>query len=136
MNYNVNQLMTAADCDAAITMATKRKATIVLSQSLQNRDLTNQGEVAANAAADLLIVNSQLVGAEAALPTLPEGDRKTKLGDQIRRLDDKKGNLEARIRDNGNAALLDTQLDSGLLEAQVAEIDTYIAALQTRKAAI
>ena len=73
---------------------------------------------------------------KAALADVPEGKDKVKLTDQLRRLNDKKCNLEARLRDAGSAALPDTELDAGLLQAQVAEIEAYIAEMEARKAAL
>lgn len=136
MSYSSVKLKTLADCEAAIAMAIERKTALIFSQTVQGNDLTNQEKVAASAAANLLVVKAQIGGVEAALVDVPEGKDKIKLGDQLRRLNDKKGNLEARLRDAGSAALLDTELDAGLLRAQVAEVDAYIAEMEARKAAL
>ena len=136
MSYNVNKLNTVPECDAAIALATERKQALLFSQTIQGNDLSNQEKVAANAAAMLKVAVAQITGVQSALTDIPEGKEKTRLIDKLRRLDDQKGNLEARLRDNGSAALLDTELDSGLLRAQVAEIDAYIAEMQARKAAL
>jgi hypothetical protein len=55
---------------------------------------------------------------------------------KIRRLNDKKDNLNERIAKSGNSGLLQIQLRKGLAEAQVAELNTFITWVTAWKAAL
>jgi DNA repair protein RadC len=55
------------------------------------------------------------------------------LQSKLRRLNDRKENLEERLQKTGAAALLDTELNAALLATQVVEINTYVTAITTRK---
>jgi hypothetical protein len=67
---------------------------------------------------------------------MPEGAAKVEQVSKLRRLNDRKDNLEDRLRKSGNAALLDTQLEAGLLDAQITLIDTYVADVTAHKATL
>jgi hypothetical protein len=56
--------------------------------------------------------------------------------DKIRRLNDRKDNLNERIAKSGNSGLLLVQLRKGLAEAQVGELDAFITGVTARKVAI
>jgi len=55
---------------------------------------------------------------------------------KIRRLNDRKDNLNERIAKSGNSGLLLVQLRKGLAEAQVGELDAFITGVTARKVAI
>ncbi len=137
MAYAAEKLLTAAECDQALNLANVRKDDLQFEQTVQGRTLNNQSESIALANAKLVAVSAEITGQQAALATLPEGhpNRRT-IESKIRRLNDQKENLEERLESGGNAALLDDELDAGLLRAQIIEIDTYVSALNTRKAAL
>jgi hypothetical protein len=52
---------------------------------------------------------------------------------RIRRLNDRKDNLEERKAKSGNNALLSNELERSRNEKQIAEIDVYINAITVRK---
>jgi hypothetical protein len=136
MNYNTNRLQNAAECDRAITLATDRKNEFVFDQTVAGRGLTDQEKSNALTTADLISTRAQITGMEAAIAQLPNGEAKADLTGKLRRLNDRKDNLEERLQRSGSAALLDTELDAALLTVQVAEIDLFIAAVFARKATL
>lgn len=137
MSYTTNRLLTTAECDQALALANERKGDLQFEQTVRNRTLNNQSESVALANARLLAVRAESTGQQAALEALPEEHPSRRaIESKIRRLNDQKDNLEERLENGGNAALLDDELDAGLLRAQIAEIDAYIAAVNTRRTAI
>jgi hypothetical protein len=137
MAYSTEKLLTSAECDQALDLAAQRKDDLQFEQTVQGRTLNNQSESVALANAKLVAVKAEITGQEAALATLPEGHPNRKVTEsKIRRLNDQKDNLEERLESGGNAALLDDELDAGLTRAQIAEIDAYIAEVNTRKTAL
>jgi hypothetical protein len=137
MSYATEKLLTAAECDQALNLANARKDDLQFEQTVQGRTLNNQSESIALANAKLVAVTAEITGQQAALATLPEGHPNRKaIESKIRRLNDQKENLEERLESGGNATLLDDELDAGLIRAQIAEIDTYVSVVNTRKAAL
>jgi hypothetical protein len=72
----------------------------------------------------------------AAFDALPEGEEKTKMASRIRRLNDRKENLEERLCNTGNTGLLLIEMRKGLAEKQVEAPDNFIATVQVRKTAL
>jgi hypothetical protein len=136
MAYNVSKLTTVADCDKATAMATERKTNLQFDQLVTGKGLTDQEKTTALANASMIAVKAQIAGAEAAIAVMPDGDDKDDLVNKLRRFNDKKDNLTERLQKGGTAALLDTELDAGLLAAQLTEIDLYLAAIATHKATL
>jgi hypothetical protein len=136
MSYNVNKLATAADCDNAIASATARKSKMQLEKSIGELAMANQATALAHSNASLITVKAEILGAEAAIAELPEGKDKETHVSKLRRLNDRKDNLEDRLKKGGSVDLLETELDNTLLGLQIAELDNYLAAITARKTAL
>jgi hypothetical protein len=133
MSYTTSKLQTKAECDKAIELANGRKEELIFDQTVSGRDLTDQEKSTAQTTASLVSTKAQITGTEAAIAVMPDGDAKLDLQSKLRRLNDRKENLEERLQKTGAAALLDTELNAALLSAQVVEINSYISAVTTRK---
>jgi hypothetical protein len=136
MTYSFDKLATVAECDRVLDRANQEKA--VLNHEAQGMVLdTNSTERSTQQAqADLLSVNAQITGFTAALDALPDGEEKENMRNKLRRLNDRKENLEERIGKSGNSGLLLMQMQRGLAEKQVAELDAFIAGVTARKTAL
>ncbi len=132
MPYTTSKLQSKAECDKAIELANGRKEELIFDQTVSGRDLTDQEKSTAQTTAGLVSTKAQITGTEAAIAVMPDGDAKTDLQSKLRRLNDRKENLEERLQKTGAAALLDTELNAALLAAQVVEIDTYINDVKKR----
>jgi len=55
---------------------------------------------------------------------------------KLRRLNDRKDNLEERLANTGNSGLLMMEMRKALAEAQVAALNTFIAGVEARKASL
>jgi hypothetical protein len=134
MSYSTSKLQTKAECDKAIELANGRKEELIFDQTVSGRDLTDQEKSTAQTTASLVSTKAQITGTEAAIAVMPDGDAKVDLQSKLRRLNDRKENLEERLQKTGAAALLDTELNAALLAAQVVEINAYINDVDKRKA--
>jgi hypothetical protein len=134
MSYTTNRLQTAAECDKATSLATDRKNDFIFEQTLSGRQLTGQEKATALTNASLISVRAEITGTEAAIAAMPDGEAKEDLVSKLRRLNDRKDNLEERLQKGGAAALLDAELDAQLLTVQVTEVDVFLAAVAARKA--
>ncbi len=121
-----NKKVRKAECDRVLDRANQEKA--VLSHDAQGMALdTNSTERSTQQAqADLISVNVQITAFTAALDALPDGEEKESMRSKIRRLNDRKENLEERIGKSGNSGLLLMQMQRSLAEKQVKELNTFI----------
>jgi hypothetical protein len=71
----------------------------------------------------------------AAFDALPEGEEKAMMASRIRRLNDRKENLEERLCNTCNKGLL-IEMHKGLAEMQVEALGSFIVGVEARKAAL
>lgn len=136
MNYSTAKLATIADCDLVLNRCKLEKAT--LEHRLGGIVLENDrsdGTLAA-AQASLLSANAQITGFTAAFDSLPLGPEKTEMGNKLRKLNDQKENLEERLGKSGTTGLLLSEMHRGRMEAELAELVIFVAAIEARKAAL
>jgi predicted nucleic acid-binding Zn-ribbon protein len=136
MSYSFNKLATIAECDMLLDRANLEKEELVHDASGYKLDTTATARSVAQAQADLTSVNVQITAFTAALEALPDGDEKTKMASRIRRLNDRKENLEERVSNTGNTGLLLIEMRKGLADKQVEALNSFIAGVEARKAAL
>jgi len=136
MNYSINQLATIADCDAVLVQVQKQKDDLTYAKTTRDRQLAIYGERTVATDASLLAVISEITALQQVVDGLPEGSVKEDMERKIRRLEYRQTLLSERSEDYDLAALLDRELDVGLIDAELAEIDTFIAAVETHKATL
>lgn len=136
MSYSTAKLKTVAECTQAINIANDRKSNLQFEQTSLSRSLTDKEKNTDLANSNLISITAQITGTEAAIAALPDGDAKEALVNKLRRLNDRKENLQERLKRGGAIALLDTELETNLISLQLTEIDNYIAEVETRKAAL
>ena len=136
MDYSTAKLATTADCDFVIDRTSQDKA--VLEHKLGGLVIETSGNERslATVKANLISVTAQITGFNAALAELPEGPDKQDMVSRIRKLNDRKENLEERLSKTGSTGLLLTELQRGMLEKQVAEMEVFNTAIEARKAAL
>ena len=136
MAYSYDKLATIAECDLLLDRANQEKAELTHEVSGFELDSASTAKSVAQAQADLTSVNIQITAFTAALNALPEGDEKTKMAGRIRRLNDRKENLEEKLTNSGNSGLLLMEMRKEVAEAQIAALNTFITGLEARKAAL
>lgn len=136
MAYSYDKLATIAECDLLLDRANQEKAELAHEVSGFELDSASTAKSVAQAQADLTSVNIQITAFTAALNALPEGDEKSKMAGRIRRLNDRKDNLEEKLANSGNSGLLLMEMRKEMAEAQIAALNTFITGLEARKAAL
>lgn len=136
MSYSVDKLASMAECDNVLNRANQEKA--ILDHKLAGLVLDTSASLRTTAQnnADLVSVNAQIAGFTAALNALSDGPDKEEMASKIRRLNDRKDNLEERISKSGNSGLLLMEMQRGMLEKQVTELTSFIDVVGVRKAAL
>jgi len=136
MNYSINQLTTVADCDAVLAQVQKQKDDLTYAKTTRERQLAIYGERTVATDDSLLAVISEISALQAVVAGLPEGSVKEDMERKIRRLEYRESLLSDRSEDYDIAALLDRELDVALIDAELAEIDTFMADVETHKATL
>ena len=134
MDYSTARLSTVAECDLAITTANNLKDDLEFEQLLLVRETNTRSRSAIQLDADLSSTVAQISAFEAARDAIIDPTEKALFESRIRKLNDRKDNLEERKAKSGNNALLSNELERSRIEKQLAEIDVYVAALNGRKA--
>ena len=136
MNYSVARLTTAAECDAALLAATDLQDDLNFESTLLGRERTNRQRTAVQIDTDLASVTAQLTAFQAARDIMAAGPERDALDSKIRRLNDRKENLEERKYKTGNVALLDNELEQNRIDLQLTEIAAFISTVNTHKATL
>lgn len=132
MQYSIERLTTVDDCDAAIAQAQQVKDSLDFKKAnLEHRQLTQE------ARADRLeSTNSGLTALQNIYANLPAGEVKDDVERRIEKLEYRKFTMEKGITDHGVLALLDHETDVGRMEAEIAELEAFIDAVNTHKATL
>lgn len=133
MSYSFTLLSSVADCDTMIAMAKKSK------NGLQYRKLTLEHkkeaatENAVEIETELQSVNAEIAALETVIAGLPEGDTKKDAVSKKTKLEYKRFILSERKESYGVISLLDTEIDIGCIDKDIAEIDDFIRGVGDRK---
>jgi len=136
MDYSVTSLKTIAECDAVLTAAK------VEARDLAIRKLTlekNQDKYAANSVetvAELASAQAELNAVNQILPTLAAGTYKDDEIIRQSRLNTRVLTLTNDLKNFGSVPMLLRQSDLARVELEAAEMERFIKAVETRKAAI
>lgn len=136
MDYSINRLSTVAECDAALQQAADLKDDLTFENTLLTRERASRERTAFQIDTDLASVSAQLLAFQAARDVMSPGPERDNFDNKIRRLNDRKENLEERKAKTGNVALLGNELEQGRIARQIEEIDTFVAAVTAHKATL
>ncbi len=135
MSYSLSALLTVADCDVAIAMATKDKELLELRKANLTQQQKNHATNSVETTAELDAVNLELAAIAAFLPTLP-AESESRRENLIRkeRLDVKKLALENRNANYNVQTLLQKEAELARCEKELEAIVDFLAAVVARKA--
>ena len=136
MSYSVNKITTIADCDLLLAWAAKEKADLNFKKLSEERLTTNYSTATIEIEAELQSVLTEITATETIIAALPAGNSREDAVKKKVRLEYKKFLLENRKESYGVVALLEKELDLTTVTANLVEIDVFIAAINTRKAAL
>ena len=133
MTYSLEQITTAADCDALLEAANMDRDELTY-RKLQNERLYKgvaSGSVGVDA--EIAAVIAEISGNDAVLATLPEGRLKQDYERKLIKLRYQKSVLEARRERYGVLALLQKEYEISCIEKGMEENDAFVDAVNTRK---
>jgi hypothetical protein len=135
MAFSVNLLTTAAQCDALL--ATKQRERTGLVNRLNNLQFQlDNWDDATSAETELTATQTLIAGLTPVVAALPEGDDKRRNQNQLNRYQTRANNLTSKVENYGVLALLEKELDRDTLTGDIATLDTFVAAVTARRAAL
>ena len=137
MAYPVNLLTTQAECDAVLAAAQIELRDLGVRETVLDAQGDRTSETAASATADIAAQQAIIAALTPVLPTLPAGSRAyfNAEGD-LRRATQRRDNLTANQQQRGPVAALNRALDLRQVQVQLAEINTFVAEVTARRAAL
>jgi len=136
MAYSVTQLKTIAECDAVLNMIGKEKADLQFRQTGVQRKQTSYSESSTEIATELTAVNAEITAYESIMASLPAGPAKDDAQAKLKKLQYRQFLLTERKENYGVMALMEKEMDLGMLEKQIAELGVFQTAVTAHKATI
>jgi hypothetical protein len=136
MNYSLSTLTTSEMCDEAINMATEEKEDLAHKKSNLEHKYDDSKDKSVELDADLNVVNTELGALQTVVSTLPDGEAKDLLNTKIKKLEYRKFLLEERSESYGAVAVVEKELEIGMLEKQIAEVEAFIQSVTDHKATL
>lgn len=134
MSYSISKITSVADCDLLLAWAAKEKADLNFKKLSEERLTTNYSTTSIEIDAELQAIITEIASTETVIAALPAGNSKEDAIKKKVKLEYKKFLLENRKESYGVVALLEKELDLTKVTLELAEIDTFSAAISTRKA--
>lgn len=135
MSFSVNKLTTIAQCDTLLT--TKQRERTGLANRLNNLQFQlDNWDDATSATAELTTTQALITGLTPVVNALTDGDDKRRNQNQLNRYETRANNLISKVENYGTIALLEKELDRDTLTGDIATLDTFVAAVTTRRAAL
>ncbi len=134
MSYSISKITTVADCDLLLAWAAKEKADLNFKKLSEERLTNNYSAASIEIDAELQAIITEIASTETVITTLPAGNSKEEAIKKKVKLEYKKFLLENRKESYGVVALLEKELDLSKETLELNEIDSFTAAIATRKA--
>ena len=132
MDYSLNQITTASDCDALLTAAEADRFNLDLDRKNEEKKyrlvLSTSGVEAALASA-----NAELASVQSVIASEPDSPFKEDMKKRVPILQVKINNLTTRSERYGKIALLQKEYAMSCFDKQIAENDAYVQAVTDRK---
>jgi hypothetical protein len=136
MNYSVNRLTKAADCDAVIARINKEKANLEFEKLSVLRDYEFAISRSTKLTADIQVATQEIAVYDQVIAGLPEGEIKEEQLVKRRKADNRLFNYNEFMQKYGSTALLEMEMKVNLIDKQLAELLVLTQAIEARKAAL
>ena len=136
MNYSLEMITTVAACDALLAQAEEDKENLERRRRNLNESIGNFGERTQDYSTEMQAVVTLLETYAVAYDALPEGKNKMTIYLEMKRLEAKKAQLDKSVTSYNASTLIGKQVDYNLMDNQVPALNTYINALENRRAAL
>ena len=129
-------ITTVAACDALLAQAAEDKENLERRRRNLDESIGNFGERTHDYSTELQAVVTLLETYAVAYDALPEGKNKMTIYLEMKRLEAKKAQLDKSVTSYNASTLIGKQVDYNLMDNQVPVLNTYINALENRRAAL
>lgn len=137
MAYPVNLLTTIAECDTILSIAQRELRDLTVRATVLDAQGDRTSESAADSTAELTAQQAIINALTPVLPTLPAGSKSyISTESDLRHATQRRDNLLASRQARGPIAALIRALDLRQVQAQIAEVNTFIAEVTARRAAL
>lgn len=136
MTYSLNKITSQADCDTLIQVATKERDDLQYRKTTVTYQNTNFAKTADEVEAELTSTTAEVSALSTLVVGLPAGQSKDNNTTKLKRLELKAFLLSQKKENYGFIALLQNQMEQATIEAQLAEVDAFIAAITAHKATL
>ncbi|WP_293894994.1 hypothetical protein [Flavobacterium sp.] len=133
MIYSLQNLTQTVDCDVLLSRAQKRKADLNHKRYSEEGLTVKYGETSAEVEASLQVILAEIAAEKTIIVTLPDGPTKEEHIYKKKQLEYKQLVLEHRKESYGAVALLEQEMDLGILDQEIVEVSAFIDAVTTRK---
>lgn len=133
MIYSLQNLTQAVDCDVLLSRAQKRKADLNHKKYSEEGVAIRYGETSVEVEATLQVLLSEIAAEATIIGNLPDGPTKEGHIYKKKQLEYKQLVLEHRKESYGVVALLEQEMDLGILDQEIEEVDAFIDAVTLRK---
>jgi len=132
MAFSVNLLTTIVQCDGLLAIKQRERTGLV--NRLNNLQLQlDNWDKATSASAELTATQALITGLTPVVAALPEGDDKRRNQNQLNRYETRANNLISKVENYDVLSLLEKELDRDTLTGDIATLDTFVAAVTTRR---
>jgi hypothetical protein len=136
MDYSLEKVSTVEQCDTLLELAQDDKESLERRRRNLDEAIDNFDERTTDIGTESTAVAALLQSFTTLYGSLPEGKDKVETNLEIKRLEARKAQLDKMVIGYNVYALLGKQVDYNLLDAQVTIVDTYIAAVQGKRAVL
>ncbi|WP_162126644.1 hypothetical protein [Flavobacterium phycosphaerae] len=133
MIYTVQNLTQTVDCDVLLSRAQKRKADLNHKRYSEESLTTKYGETSEEIETTLQVTIAEIAAETIIIDGLPESSVKAEHVYKKKNLEHKQMVLEHRLESYGVVALLEQEMDLGIIDQQIAEVEAFITAVKARK---
>jgi predicted nucleic acid-binding Zn-ribbon protein len=136
MGYTISVLTTVADCDMVMLEATSEKNTLTIRRIAQDSRITSRATEASLIPSQLATVVTQIAFKQSQLAAATTEMEQRELQIELNTLNSRKLRFENRLDAFEGIEQLDKQLEVAKIEAEIAVLDAYLTAIESRKADI
>jgi ABC-type transport system involved in Fe-S cluster assembly fused permease/ATPase subunit len=126
MTYSLHLLTTWAQCDAVTAYATAKLGLLGYHDAQTGRRTSNLTTSATSDASELTGLNAYIAAMTPVIATLPEGKNRDKQANDLRLKTDRRDTLVARQGTTGPEVLVESELDSTLVDVQVPAVQDLL----------
>jgi hypothetical protein len=134
MNYSIEKLSSASDCNALLALANKEQSDLEFRKLSQNRSRDNYLERSSQISTDKTVILGEVNALATVIQTLPEGEVKDDAISRKTKLEYRLFTLEEQNEHYGVLALLEKEMEINLIEKQLQEVNAFKTAVEARLA--